>query len=65
MNTQPIESVLNTHRQYDSGFLEKKPIINTKISPYASQQMRATDPFRAKYLSKHMILNLVGEVQKK
>jgi len=62
MNTQPQQqtSVLDTHKQYNTGFLgtEYKPPIKTKISDYAMEQMRKmrkTDPHRVKCLSKLVV----------
>lgn len=62
MNTQPQQqtSVLDTHKQYNTGFLgtEYKPRIETIISDYAMkqiQQMRKTDPDRVKHLSKLVV----------
>lgn len=69
MNTQrqQRESVLDTHQQYNSGFLEQKKVDTTEISDDASKKMRATDPYRRKYLSKLVTygLKLGGRSTKK
>lgn len=70
MSSQTRESgILDNPHHYDSGFLEKKMnnIYDTKISQYASEQMRQTDPSRAKYLSKLVTrgLKLGGRSTKK